>query len=80
VLIVKDQVVTQDEHRIPGLGPARMPVCLVGQLGQGRVFMSNVLQQAEIAQHLSISHQHFLMNVASWLAAPLKNNLAPNST
>ncbi|HEV2296467.1 MAG TPA: sigma-70 family RNA polymerase sigma factor [Tepidisphaeraceae bacterium] len=70
VLVVKDQVIEQDEHGIPGLGPARMPVCLVGQLGSGRVFIANVLQQAEIAQHLTVSPTDYLLNVVSWLVAP----------
>lgn len=70
VLIEKDILVPPELHRLPELGPARMPVYLVGPLGRGRVVVAGFWRHHEIAIHLSIPPEEYLLNIVTWLAEP----------
>jgi RNA polymerase sigma factor (sigma-70 family) len=70
VLIAKDRVVMPDEHRIPGLGPAKMPVCAVGQVGKGRVMVANVHRESLLSDLVGVSGEEHLASVIRWLAEP----------
>ena len=70
VCITKDLLVGPAEHSIPGLGSTRMPVFIVGQLGRGRVAVSNVYHHEQIAAHLNVSESEYLAGILRWLAEP----------
>jgi len=70
VLISKDQVVTPEEHGIAGLGPQRMPVFVIGELGEGRVIVNNFWNDASFEQRLSIDAGEQLASMLEYLAQP----------
>jgi RNA polymerase sigma factor (sigma-70 family) len=76
ICIAKDLFVDPGEHSIPGLGPARMPVFVVGQLGRGRVVVSNVYHHEQIAGHLNVSASQYLAGLLRWVAEPRREMAA----
>ena len=73
VIIQKDRVFPPAEHRISGLGPAHMPVYIVGSIGRGRVVVSNVLRQSNLTRYLSISPTQYFLDLLTWLAEPRRD-------
>jgi hypothetical protein len=70
VIIEKDLMFPPAVHGISGLGTARMPVYMVGQLGHGRVVVSNVLRQSDVTRHLAVSPTQYFLDLLAWLAEP----------
>jgi RNA polymerase sigma-70 factor (ECF subfamily) len=75
LLMTKGPVLSPDQHRVPGLGPMRLPAFIVGNLGEGRVVVSNIFSQFELAAHLSVSPQEYLLRLLRWLAQPGRREL-----
>jgi len=69
VLIAKDRVIQPHEHGIPGLGPAQMPVYIVGRLGRGRVVVANVINHPNFAKATALPSD-YLYRLLSYLAEP----------
>lgn len=71
VLIEKNMIILADQHGIPGLGPARMPAYVVGELGRGRVVAALVLMlHGNFARHLDVGSTEYITNLLAWLAEP----------
>lgn len=73
VIVQKDLLFEPDQHGITELGPARMPVYIVGALGRGRVVVSNLLRQSDLTRYLSISPTQYFLDLMTWLAEPRRN-------
>jgi RNA polymerase sigma factor (sigma-70 family) len=73
VIVHKDLLFAPDQHGIPRLGPARMPVYIVGTLGRGRVVVSNLLRQSDLTRYLSMSPTQYFLDLMSWLAEPRRD-------
>ena len=74
VLVTKDHIVPPEEHGIEGLGPARMPVCIAGRLGAGRVLVANI---AWLGTHTRAPglRNDFMIDLLAWLASPKREAL-----
>jgi hypothetical protein len=70
VLMTKRPVLSPHEHGVAGLGPMSLPAFIVGNLGKGRVVVSNFFSQFELSAHLSVSPREYLANLLGWLAKP----------
>jgi RNA polymerase sigma factor (sigma-70 family) len=70
VLVERDRVVAPQEHHVPGLGPARMPVWIVGQLGKGRAIVQHTGNHHDFAKGLSITVGQYFTRLIQWLAEP----------
>jgi hypothetical protein len=79
VLATKDVDIPPEQHGIAGLGTARMPVCVVGQVGRGRVYVTHILRQAALAATMSAPAEDYLLGVLRWLAEP-RRTIAPTLT
>jgi RNA polymerase sigma factor (sigma-70 family) len=74
VLVARDEQLTQEKHRVEGLGPLPMPVYVVGELGKGRVAIVQNwphwgLRQP-FASTFNVSYQQYTQNLLNWLAEP----------
>ena len=69
LLISRDHVVMPEEHRLPGIGPLRPPLYIVGQLGAGRVAVVNVHAHRRIMMIPGLS-DGYMDNLLAWLAEP----------
>lgn len=75
VIIAQDHVIEPEEHGIPGLGAARIPSYIIGQLGLGRAVVSQLPRHQTISQHPSIA-ANYLADLLAWLAEPRRSRLA----
>jgi RNA polymerase sigma factor (sigma-70 family) len=74
VLIEKDMIVPAAHHRVPGLGGARMPAYVVGELGRGRVVVALVLMlHGDFARNLTVGPREYITELLAWLAAPRRD-------
>jgi len=69
VLMSKDLVIDPTRHRIPGLGPARMPIYVVGRLGHGRAAVVHVWNHARLVESAGLG-PHYFVDLLTWLAEP----------
>ena len=73
LVMSKEMVISPQEHRIPGLGPARMPAWIVGQLGRGRVVVASIGHHPFFARKMSVRPEDYVADVLMWLAEPKRN-------
>jgi RNA polymerase sigma-70 factor (ECF subfamily) len=67
LLMEKGPVLSEEEHGVAGLGPMKLPAFIVGNVGRGRVIVSNLFSQFELSAAVSVSSQEYLLNVLRWL-------------
>jgi RNA polymerase sigma factor (sigma-70 family) len=67
VLSVSQTIIGEQEHRIAGLGPTPMPICIAGQLGRGRVWVANCFDHHRLAPHLAVGFGDYLRDLLMWL-------------
>jgi hypothetical protein len=77
--MTKGPILQPHEHGVSGLGPMTLPAFIVGNLGKGRVVVSNLFSQFELSAHLSVGPQQYLLRLLSWLAQPHQGLMGSNA-
>jgi len=73
LVMAKDRVIEPQEHGIPGLGAARMPVVVKGKLGEGRVIVMNCLRPPMLMAQMGVGGD-YLTELLVWLAGGEKKS------
>lgn len=68
LLMTKGPVLSSEQHGVAGLGPMCLPAFIVGNLGEGRVVVSNLFSQFDLSAQLSVTPEEYLFRMLKWLA------------